>query len=120
MAEHEYLEIMDRLDKMEQLIIGMKEKLDRGNLPIRDRLDHKEAAAWLGISSSHLYNLVSAGKIPVCKSGDGKNCLNNYLIEDLEKWARKYKRFSEDEISSMASTYCAKKPRQRHKERIES
>lgn len=120
MAANEYIEIMSRLDKMEQLIIGMKEKLDKGNLPIRDRLNHNEAAAWLDISSSHLYNLVSAGKIPVCKSGDGKNCTSYYLIEDLEKWARKHKRFSEDEITSMATTYCATKPRKRYKKKIES
>ena len=119
MAEQEYSDIMSRLEKMEQLIIGMKEKLDRGNLPIRDRLNHNEAAAWLGLSLSHLYNLASAGKIPVYKSGEGKNCTSYYLIDDLEKYARKYKKVSEDEISAKASTHCATKPRKRFKKKIE-
>ena len=119
MAEQEYSDIISRLEKMEQLIIGMKEKLDRGNLPIRDRLNHNEAAAWLGISQSSLYRLVSKGQITVYKSGDSEKCGNYYIIEDLERWVRKRKKSSEDEISAKASTHCATKPRKRFKKNIE-
>lgn len=120
MAENEYIEIMSRLEKMEQIILGMNEKLNKGNLPTRDILGHKEAAAWLGISQSSLYRLVSKGQITVYKSGDSEKCGNYYIIEDLERWVKKRKKSSEDAISSMAATYCATKPRKRYKKKIES
>lgn len=111
MAENEYSEIMGRLNKIEQLIMGMMEKQGEGNLPVRDRLNHKEAAEWLGISQSRLYSLVSTASITVYKSGKGKNCSNYFLIEDLESWARKNRKRSNCEIASMADTYCATKRR---------
>ena len=90
--------ILERLDRLEKLLIGSKEVLT-----------FDEACDHTGISRSYLYKLTAAGKIPHSKP-NGKMLFfeKNKLVD----WLLQNKRKSQQDIESEALAYTM-----RHKSR---
>lgn len=65
-----------------------------------------EAAAYLGISKSHLYKMTSRGEVPFYKP-NGKVCYFDRL--ELEEWIRSNRASTDSEINQQAQSYCMKK-----------
>jgi excisionase family DNA binding protein len=64
-------------------------------------LTFKEAAQFMGLSSSYLYKLTSRGKIPHYKPS-GKMIYFNR--EELERWLQQGRKKTDEEIDSITST----------------
>ena len=89
------LKIVERLDRIERLIVSNKKVLT-----------FDEACDYTGISRSYLYKLTSAGIIPHSKP-NGKVIF--FDKEKLDKWLLKNARKSADEIDEEALSYITKK-----------
>jgi excisionase family DNA binding protein len=63
-----------------------------------------QAAAFLGISRSHVYKLCLQKKIGFYKSGGGK--LSFFERQELEKWALSNRVKPQNEIETEAANYC--------------
>ena len=83
--------ILERLDRLEKLLIGSKEVLT-----------FDEACDYTGISRSYLYKLTASGKIPHSKP-NGKMLFfeKNKLVD----WLLQNKRKSQQDIESEALAY---------------
>jgi excisionase family DNA binding protein len=57
------------------------------HLPIALRT--KQAAAALGISARHLWQLTEDGEIPCARLGAGGRKIKLYLLSELESWLKK-------------------------------
>jgi excisionase family DNA binding protein len=87
-------EIMTELQDLKQLtLIGAKHAL---------RMN--EAAIITGLSKSHLYKLVSAKRIPYCKSPGGK--LTYFDRQKLDAWMLQNPVKPADEIEREAADYA--------------
>lgn len=89
------LNIEERLDRIERLIISNKKVLT-----------FDETCEYTGISRSYLYKLTSSGVIPFSKP-NGKVIF--FDIEKLNKWLLKNARKSVHEIEEEALNYNMKK-----------
>lgn len=89
------LNIKERLDRIERLIISEKKVLT-----------FNETCDYTGISRSYLYKLTSSGVIPHSKP-NGKVIF--FDKEKLNKWLLKNERKSADEIEKEALSYNMKK-----------
>lgn len=87
----ENLTIEQRLDRIEQLLIGTKKVLN-----------FDEASKYLQLSKSHLYKMTSTFKIPHYKP-NGKRIYFN--TEELEKWLLSNRITTMDEIEQEANHY---------------
>jgi excisionase family DNA binding protein len=87
----ENLTIEQRLDRIEQLLIGTKKVLN-----------FDEASKYLQLSKSHLYKMTSTCKIPHYKP-NGKRIYFN--TEELEKWLLSNRITTVDEIEEEANNY---------------
>lgn len=93
MAEEEYKELKEQLNRLEQLVIaGTKEVLS---------LD--ECAAFTGYSKNHLYRLTSQRAIPFYKPMGGTIYFKKSEIED---WLLRNRQATDAEINSKAATIC--------------
>lgn len=93
MAEKEYKELTERLDRLESLLLsGTKEVLT---------LD--ECSTFTGYSKNHLYRLTSQRAIPFYKPMGGTIYFKKQEIED---WLLQNRQATEAEINRKATTYC--------------
>lgn len=93
MAEKEYKELTERLDRLESLLLsGTKEVLT---------LD--ECSTFTGYSKNHLYRLTSQRAIPFYKPMGGTIYFKKQEIED---WLLQNRQATEAEINRKAATYC--------------
>ncbi|WP_136480918.1 helix-turn-helix domain-containing protein [Cognatitamlana onchidii] len=83
--------ILERLDRLEKLLIGHKEVLT-----------FDEACDYTGISRSYLYKLTSSGKIPHSKP-NGKMLF--FEKKKLVDWLLQNNRKSKQELEAEALTY---------------
>ncbi|WP_166967276.1 helix-turn-helix domain-containing protein [Yeosuana marina] len=83
--------ILERLDRLEKLLIGSKEVLT-----------FDEASDYTGISRSYLYKLTASGKIPHSKP-NGKMLF--FEKKKLVDWLLQNKRRSQQEIEAEALTH---------------
>ncbi len=84
--------ILERLDRLEKLLIGSKEVLT-----------FDETCDYTGISRSYLYKLTSSGRIPHSKP-NGKMLF--FEKTKLVDWLLQNKRKSKQEIEAEALTYA--------------
>ena len=84
--------ILERLDRLEKLLIGTKEVLT-----------FDEACDYTGISRSYLYKLTASGKIPHSKP-NGKMLF--FEKAKLVNWLLQNKRKSKQEIEAEAVAYA--------------
>ncbi|GAA3627779.1 helix-turn-helix domain-containing protein [Flavivirga jejuensis] len=84
--------ILERLDRLEKLLIGSKEVLT-----------FDEACDYTGISRSYLYKLTASGRIPHSKP-NGKMLF--FEKTKLVDWLLQNKRKSKHEIEAEALTYA--------------
>jgi excisionase family DNA binding protein len=91
--------IMERLDRLEKLLVGSKEVLT-----------FDEASDYTGISRSYLYKLTASGKIPHSKP-NGKMLF--FEKKKLVDWLLQNKRKSQEDIGveALANTMRHKSPR---------
>ncbi len=93
MAEEEYKELKEQLNRLEQLMIaGTKEVLS---------LD--ECATFTGYSKNHLYRLTSQRAIPFYKPMGGTIYFKKSEIED---WLLRNRQATDAELNSRAATIC--------------
>ena len=85
------LSILERLDRLEKLLIGQKEVLT-----------FDEACDYTGISRSYLYKLTSSGKIPHSKP-NGKMLF--FEKKKLVTWLLQNNRRSKKELETEALAY---------------
>lgn len=91
MAEKEYKELTERLDRLESLLLaGTKEVLT---------LD--ECSIFTGYSKNHLYRLTSQRAIPFYKPMGGTIYFRK---SEIENWLLQNRKATEMEINSKAST----------------
>ena len=83
--------ILERLDRLEKLLIGNKEVLT-----------FDEASDYTGISRSYLYKLTASGKIPHSKP-NGKMLF--FEKKKLVDWLLQNKRKSKQDIEAEALVY---------------
>ena len=83
--------ILERLDRLEKLLIGQKEVLT-----------FDEASDYTGISRSYLYKLTSSGKIPHSKP-NGKMLF--FEKKKLTEWLLQNNRKSKQELEAEALAY---------------
>lgn len=83
--------IIERLDRLEKLLIGHKEVLT-----------FEEACSYTGISKSYLYKLTSTGTIPHSKP-NGKMLF--FEKEKLVDWLLQNRRKSKQELEAEALSY---------------
>ena len=83
--------ILERLDRLEKLLIGQKEVLT-----------FDEACDYTGISRSYLYKLTSSGKIPHSKP-NGKMLF--FEKKKLIEWLLQNNRKSKQELETEALAY---------------
>jgi len=81
---------------IEQIVNGVCERLEAAN---KNVMDAREAAAFLGVSMSHLYKLCHTRKIPYYKP-QGK--LSYFKREELEQWLLKNRVASDEELERQA------------------
>lgn len=86
------LNIHERLDKLECLIIGQGQK---------KVLTLEEAAAYSGLSKSHLYKLTSTRGIP-CYKPRGKYIY--FDREELDQWLLRNRVKTKEELAAEAAT----------------
>ncbi len=91
--------ILERLDRLEKLLIGNKEVLT-----------FDEASDYTGISRSYLYKLTASGKIPHSKP-NGKMLF--FEKKKLVNWLLQNKRKSKHDIQSEALNYTLHQKRTR-------
>tara|TARA_R110002050_G_scaffold243115_1_gene379511 strand:+ start:35387 stop:35674 length:288 start_codon:yes stop_codon:yes gene_type:complete len=84
--------ILERLDRLEKLLIGSKEVLT-----------FDETCDYTGISRSYLYKLTASGRIPHSKP-NGKMLF--FEKTKLVDWLLQNKRKSQQEIEAEALTYA--------------
>lgn len=84
--------ILERLDRLEKLLIGQKEVLT-----------FDEASDYTGISRSYLYKLTSSGKIPHSKP-NGKMLF--FEKKKLIEWLLQNNRKSKQELEAEALAYA--------------
>ncbi|KUO68780.1 MAG: hypothetical protein APF83_11600 [Lutibacter sp. BRH_c52] len=84
--------ILERLDRLEKLLIGSKEVLT-----------FDEASDYTGISRSYLYKLTASGKIPHSKP-NGKMLF--FEKRKLVNWLLQNKRKSKQDIEAEALVYA--------------
>lgn len=82
--------ILERLDRLEKLLVGHKEVLT-----------FDEACDYTGISRSYLYKLTASGKIPHSKP-NGKMVF--FEKKKLAEWLLKNSRKSKNEVETQATT----------------
>lgn len=82
--------ILERLDRLEKLLIGSKEVLT-----------FDKASDYTGISRSYLYKLTASGKIPHSKP-NGKMVF--FEKKKLAEWLLKNSRKSKNEVETQATT----------------
>lgn len=91
--------IIERLARIEYL-------LSNQNIVAKVVLTFIEACLYLELSSSHLYKLTSAGKVPHYKP-NGKKLY--FKKEELDNWLLRNRNNSQDEIEQQAADYINKK-----------
>lgn len=84
-------ELKLRLDRIEAVLASQRSK----------PLTLKEAAKYLDVSESYLYQLTSSGKIPHFKSAGGKRI--SFLESDLKAWLLAHRVMTQAEIDSQAA-----------------
>ncbi len=89
--------ILERLDRLEKLLIGSKEVLT-----------FDEASDYTGISRSYLYKLTASGRIPHSKP-NGKMLF--FEKSKLVEWLLQNKRKSKKEIEAEAIAYTFRNKR---------
>lgn len=87
--------ILERLDRLEKLLIGSKEVLT-----------FDEASDYTGISRSYLYKLTASGKIPHSKP-NGKMLF--FEKRKLVNWLLQNKRKSKQDIEAEALVYAMRR-----------
>ena len=87
------LNIYDRLDKLESLIVGQGQK---------KVLTLDETALYTGLSKSHLYKLTSSRGIP-CYKPRGKYIY--FDRDELEQWLLQNRIKTSEELEAEAATY---------------
>jgi excisionase family DNA binding protein len=87
--------ILERLDRLEKLLIGSKEVLT-----------FDEASDYTGISRSYLYKLTASGKIPHSKP-NGKMLF--FEKRKLVDWLLQNKRKSKQKIETEALAYAMRR-----------
>lgn len=87
--------ILERLDRLEKLLIGQKEVLT-----------FDEASDYTGISRSYLYKLTSSGKIPHSKP-NGKMLF--FEKKKLIEWLLQNNRKSKQELEAEALAYTMRR-----------
>jgi excisionase family DNA binding protein len=90
----DYLKLMEKLDRMEHLMVAHKEVLT-----------FEEASEYTGISRSYLYKLTASRQSPHSKP-NGKMIF--FEKEKLNEWLLQNRRKSNNEIAMEASVYCLK------------
>lgn len=90
----EYLELEERLDRIERLLVANKKVLT-----------FEEACEYTGISRSYLYKLTAAREIPHSKP-NGKILF--FEKEKLNEWLLQNRRKSNSEIERKALEYTFK------------
>lgn len=95
------IDILKRLDEIKQVIYLQK-----------NTLTLNEAAAYLGLSKSHLYHLCAERGIPHYKGQGGK--FTYFDKTELDNWAKCRKVATAEELESEAATYCLTSKNQRH------
>ena len=93
-------EIQARLERIESLLIEIKASSIRP-------LSLTEAAAYLGISKSHLYQLTSKGLIAHYKP-NGKKIY--FRKEDLDAYLLRNRRAAAEEIEATATSHIVNHP----------
>ncbi|WP_445731888.1 helix-turn-helix domain-containing protein [Mariniflexile sp.] len=89
--------ILERLDRLEKLLIGSKEVLT-----------FDEASDYTGISRSYLYKLTASGRIPHSKP-NGKMLF--FEKSKLVEWLLQNRRKSKNEIEAEAIAYTFRNKR---------
>jgi len=93
MASEEYLQINERLDKIERLVtIGSKDMLTVDDLHL-----------MTGLSTSSIYKLTSKKAIPYYKPLGGTIFFDK---AEIENWIRSNKVETDAVIKAKANTYC--------------
>lgn len=87
MAQEEYQQLTERLDRMERLIIS-------GN---KEVLTLEECAAYTGYTKNHLYRLTSTRAIPFYKPMGGKIVFRK---SEIDNWLLRNRQATAAEISS--------------------
>ena len=94
-------EILERLDKIERLIVSQ-------SIVQKDVLNFNEACTYLELSQSHLYKLTSTRQIPhFCPQGK-KLYFNRH---ELDGWLQRNRQSTSEEIEMQATNYIIKKGR---------
>lgn len=97
MGEEEYKALTERLARIERLVMaGVKDK---------EVLTMDECSAYTGLSKSRLYWLTSHRAIPFYKPMGGAIYFRK---GEIEEYLLKNRHATQAEISSRATTYCAR------------
>ena len=99
MNEHEYNNIISRIDRLDDKI----EKIISGIEPKEEVIHDEECMRITGLSKSRLAHLRSKGEIPFNKPTGGKVSYNR---SEILKWVKKDRKKTNRQISSEATTYC--------------
>lgn len=83
----------------------MKQKTDTAAICQKQVLTSREAAAYLGISISHLYKLTMRQEIPHYKP-EGK--MLYFDLGEVEAWARRNRIATVGELNEQALSHCRK------------
>lgn len=90
MAQEEYQQLAERLDRIEGLLLSKK-----------DVLTIEECAAYTGYTKNHIYRLTSQRAIPFYKPMGGKIVFRK---SEIDKWLLRNRQATAAEISSRATT----------------
>lgn len=96
MANNEYLELKEQLDRVEKLTL----------LASKTVFTIDEVCIYIGISKSHMYKLTSGQLIPYYKP-NGKNIY--FKRDEIDEWLLQNRVSTLEEIESSSSTYLARK-----------
>lgn len=90
MAQEEYQQLAERLDRIEGLLLSKK-----------DVLTIEECAAYTGYTKNHIYRLTSQRAIPFYKPMGGKIVFRK---SEIDEWLLRNRQATATEIGSRATT----------------
>lgn len=93
MAQEEYRQLTERLDRIEALLLSRK-----------DVLTIDECAAYTGYAKNHIYRLTSQRAIPYYKPMGGKIVFRK---SEIDEWLLRNRQATAAEIDSRAATAVA-------------
>lgn len=101
--------ILERLDRIERLLINQAQKPNALAEDGNEFMNIKEVSAYLYLSVATIYGKVSKGELPNYKRG--KRLM--FKKSEIDDWITKGKRMSYDEIKEAANIHMAGMKRRR-------